>query len=65
LKLKLTPSSFVVKTIGGMSQTKNEMKDVIECALHDFAFSYMNSSEVNFFLFDANIMKYNERLKML
>jgi hypothetical protein len=45
-KLKLTPSFLVVKTIGGLSQIKNVMKDVIECALHDFAFSYMNSSEV-------------------
>jgi hypothetical protein len=49
LKLKLTPSFLVVKTIGGLSQTKNGMKDVIECALHDFAFSYMNNSEVKTF----------------
>ncbi len=49
LKLKLTPSFLVVKTIGGLSQTKNKMKDVIECALHHFAFSYMNSNEVKTF----------------
>ncbi len=49
LKLKLTPSFFVVKTIGGLNQIKNKMKDVIKCALHDFSFNYMNSNEVKTF----------------
>ncbi len=49
LKLKLTPNFLVVKTIGGSNQTKNEMKDIIECTLHNFAFSYMNSNEANTF----------------
>ncbi len=55
-----------MKAIGGLNQThKNKMKDLIGCALHDFALNYMNNTKMEVHsLFHDNIIEYDVRLKM-